>query len=217
MITEIDLICNNCSQSFKRRLAEHNNKLRRGQTVTYCSITCSYAGQKLKPKKFVCTYCNVEFDRVVRNKKPVKACSKKCAANLASKARRSDKPTSLCSSCGKKKHRSANVCKSCVIDSFNSLTLSEIKAKMATTSDYHKTVRANSRKNYAGKLICAACGYSLHVDICHIRAVKDFPMSATIAEVNHPDNLIALDKRCHWEFDNGFLEYDVDSKVWKML
>ena len=54
---------------------------------------------------------------------------------------------------------------------------------------------------------CSACGYSLHVDICHVRDVASFPDSATVGEVNAAENLIALDKRCHWEFDHGYLVY----------
>ncbi len=28
-----------------------------------------------------------------------------------------------------------------------------------------------------------------------------------MSEVNHISNLVALDKRCHWEFDHGYLTY----------
>ena len=45
------------------------------------------------------------------------------------------------------------------------------------------------------------------MDICHIRDVADFSPEATVAEVNDPGNLMALDKRCHWEFDHGYLIY----------
>jgi hypothetical protein len=54
---------------------------------------------------------------------------------------------------------------------------------------------------------CLACGYNLHVDVCHVRDVADFPLTAALAEVNAPSNLVALDKRCHWEFDHGYLAY----------
>lgn len=54
--------------------------------------------------------------------------------------------------------------------------------------------------------MCAACGYNLHVDICHVIGVAEWPPSATLREVNAPSNLVALDKRCHWEFDHGFLD-----------
>lgn len=77
------------------------------------------------------------------------------------------------------------------------------------TFAFHAKVRGLARGAYKGPLGCAACGYSLHVDICHIRPVADFPDDATLREVNAPENLVALDKRCHWEFDNGYLTIQV--------
>ena len=52
---------------------------------------------------------------------------------------------------------------------------------------------------------CQECGYSKHYEICHIKAVKDFPDTAFIQEINHKDNLIAFCPTHHWEFDNGYL------------
>lgn len=53
--------------------------------------------------------------------------------------------------------------------------------------------------------LCHECGYDKYFEICHIKAVKDFPPEATIEEINHPDNLIGLCPNHHWEFDNGIL------------
>jgi hypothetical protein len=39
-------------------------------------------------------------------------------------------------------------------------------------------IRMDSRKTYKDsekKMECFQCGYDLHVEICHIRDVKDFP------------------------------------------
>ncbi len=51
------------------------------------------------------------------------------------------------------------------------------------------------------KRVCAHCGYDKHVEICHIKAVKDFPNTSTIGDINKEDNLILLCPNCHWEFD----------------
>jgi hypothetical protein len=71
-----------------------------------------------------------------------------------------------------------------------------------------------SAQRATGGPICATCGgpKSYTGDICHIRDVASFPDSATVGEVNNPANLIALDKRCHWEFDHGYLTY-VDGRI----
>ncbi len=53
--------------------------------------------------------------------------------------------------------------------------------------------------------ICAICSYSLHVQICHLKAVNKFPLTAKISEINNPNNLIYLCPNCHWELDHGLL------------
>lgn len=54
--------------------------------------------------------------------------------------------------------------------------------------------------------VCEVCGYSLHVDVCHIKPVSDFGDSALVSEVNDILNLIALCPNHHWEYDNGHLD-----------
>lgn len=83
-------------------------------------------------------------------------------------------------------------------------TLGELRRALGTFA-FHAKVRGLARSAYRGPRSCVACGYGLHVDICHIRDVSSFPNTATVAEVNDPANLVALDKRCHWEFDHGYL------------
>lgn len=50
--------------------------------------------------------------------------------------------------------------------------------------------------------VCQNCGYSLHVEICHIRAINSFPADTPVSVVSGIDNLIALCPNCHWEFDH---------------
>jgi len=54
---------------------------------------------------------------------------------------------------------------------------------------------------------CVTCNYSRHIEVCHIKAVKDFSKQSNIIEdVNNINNLTALCPTHHWEFDNGFLK-----------
>lgn len=110
--------------------------------------------------------------------------------------------------------RKAKYCSDCKKPSgtprrdLSKVTLGELRSKYSI-SQYHAKIRGWSRGEYArsGKpMDCFSCGYSLHVDICHIKDVKDFTLTSTIAEVNHIDNLIALCKNHHWEFDNSYLD-----------
>lgn len=52
---------------------------------------------------------------------------------------------------------------------------------------------------------CSVCGYDKHFEICHIKPVSDFEDSATLKEINNIDNLVALCRNCHWEFDNKLI------------
>lgn len=85
----------------------------------------------------------------------------------------------------------------------------ELRKRSSNWTSYRASISNHARKIYAQSdrpSMCAICGYDRHVDICHKRPVSEFPDSATIAEVNDIDNLVALCKNHHWELDHGFLE-----------
>ena len=52
---------------------------------------------------------------------------------------------------------------------------------------------------------CRICGYDKSVQICHIKPVADFDDSALISEINASENLVALCRNHHWEFDHGMI------------
>lgn len=63
----------------------------------------------------------------------------------------------------------------------------------------------------AGKLTkCSKCPYDKHVEVAHIKPIKDFPLDTPISVVNAWDNLIILCPNCHWEHDHG---QDVNRKI----
>ncbi len=49
---------------------------------------------------------------------------------------------------------------------------------------------------------CKECGYDKHIEVCHIKQVKEFDDEASILVINGLDNLVALCPTHHWEFDN---------------
>jgi hypothetical protein len=91
----------------------------------------------------------------------------------------------------------------------NQMTKQEVLEKSGGHSWTMKcTITRYARKAYrkAGRpQICKACGYSEHINVCHIKDIKDFPTDALIGEINHIDNLVALCPNHHWEFDHGKL------------
>lgn len=74
-------------------------------------------------------------------------------------------------------------------------------------SNRYAKIRYHARHDYESLLItCEICGYSKHVEICHIKPIKDFDENATIQEINSRSNIIGLCPNCHWEFDHGMID-----------
>lgn len=78
-------------------------------------------------------------------------------------------------------------------------------------------IRTNARKlmNESGiDKQCKNCKYNIHVEVCHIKSIKDFNKLTTLKEVNDLTNLIYLCPNCHWEFDKGKLTIEIiNSKI----
>jgi hypothetical protein len=159
----------------------------------------------MKNVNFVCEECGTENTKRVKDQAHPRFCSVQCNNLWLGRSRR--KPGRTCSGCGKYKWGKGiqDLCRACYRQDMDTRTLQDLRDSVATTYEYHAKLRGLSRQGYQGPRACVACGYDLHVDFCHIRPVSDFPMTALVSEVNAQDNIVALDKRCHWEFDHGYL------------
>jgi hypothetical protein len=157
----------------------------------------------------VCEYCDVEFSRVSNGPKDkFRFCNVVCSNRFIANSRKKER---FCSQCGsERKPGNVDICRDCRKQNkasfIDNLMLQELRDAYSI-SQYHGKIRGLARSIFKGKLECVACGYNLHVDVCHIRPVADFPMSATLAEVNAVDNLTTFCPNHHWEFDNGHLEW----------
>lgn len=213
----ITLVCDNCKEDFSRQQKQHTANLKRGQIHTFCSYLCACAYREYPLVTQQCAWCEEEFTYPQGRSRSRKYCSQSCSAKHKNRTRTIKASPKLCATCktvtvyGKRLY--CDGCKSDKqsatrrVDVYETTTLQEWRAKYSI-SQYHAKIRGNSRYNYSRShqpMSCKVCGYSTHVDICHIKDLKDFQMSTTIAEVNHIDNLVALCKNHHWEFDNGHL------------
>ena len=102
-----------------------------------------------------------------------------------------------------KQRKTCVTCNSNYLD-WNTTTLADMKEN-CTSGSFHGKIRCKSRTVYKKSnkpKCCAVCGYDKHYDVCHIKALKDFSLDATLAEVNHIDNLVAMCPNHHWEHDN---------------
>jgi len=87
-------------------------------------------------------------------------------------------------------------------------TKAEVFAKNKTYASARSTIQSHARNHYkknASLDMCIHCGYTIGIDVCHIRDVCDFPDTAYIREINALENMTALCKRHHHEFDNHLL------------
>jgi hypothetical protein len=55
--------------------------------------------------------------------------------------------------------------------------------------------------------VCVVCGFE-HINISHIKDVRDFDMETKIGAINSPDNLVGLCPNHHWLFDRGLLKLE---------
>ena len=48
---------------------------------------------------------------------------------------------------------------------------------------------------------CAKCGYTNHVEACHIKSIASFNDDDRLDNINHPSNLMYMCPNHHWEHD----------------
>lgn len=156
----------------------------------------------------ICLHCGGEIlpkgKQKIREIKRQKFCSRSCSAIYHNNIRYKDKPK-------KEKVRKVRVHKK-EKNPFNYLSDVTKQGLIDKSGVYYK-FRACVRKqsHYLYKLLnkdvkCVSCGYSKHIEVCHIKSVSEFSGDSLIAEINDINNLIGLCPNCHWEFDNGLLD-----------
>lgn len=89
------------------------------------------------------------------------------------------------------------------------MTKEEVFSRSSTWQIARTAIRKHglSIYRYSGKpYVCMVCGYDYHVEICHVKDVKDFGGQSLISEINDTSNLIALCPNHHKEFDDGHIQ-----------
>lgn len=156
------------------------------------------------------------------NTNNAKFCSSSCSATHNNSKREPKVSVKYCKSCEKpfsvKWDKRARLnCDQCVkarsyikdkFDLNQQRTVGEFKNEHsnAHSRPWTDRIRGMARGQHSKHKHPCVCGYSLHVEVCHKEAITDFPDSSTVAEINHPDNIIFLCRNCHWEFDHGHLQ-----------
>lgn len=180
----------------------------------YCSYKCFLSTRKRKINQ--CLVCQKETINL-------KFCSRSCSGiyiNSSSEAmlKARNKPQGSCKLCKKQISMSRKYCKHCrsaglIIDGlkvcWENITKKQFKQKFKDIHQFNARVRSLAREKYKKNnknLPCLSCGYNKHIEVCHIKPVKDFSDNISIDEINNIDNLIGLCPNCHWELDHNLLK-----------
>lgn len=161
--------------------------------------------------KVSCKNCGNLFSKAPSAIKtsPNHFCSRSCAAQLNNKLTPKRKKVNipvLCA-CGQKKKKMSVLCQKCISNNLLTKTKGEFAychktnaaSKWCRVREHARNIAKENKLYEKG---CAKCGYSKHVEICHIKSLSEFPDDATIGEINNISNLIQLCPNCHWEFDH---------------
>jgi hypothetical protein len=147
-----------------------------------------------------CLHCDTQTENP-------KFCSRSCATSHNNKANPKRKPEHKCKKCSTPVTARHRYCEGCKPLPLLQKPLSYFTKNGANGKAY-PAIRSHSRKAYidSGRpMECFVCGYSYHVDVCHITAIHEFSGDTLLSEVNALSNLVALCKNHHYEFDNGDL------------
>lgn len=152
----------------------------------FCSKSCSAKITNKTPKRKAQKHC-VKCNKPLKNKKSV-FCSEHFHEDMLNK-----------------KHCFENLT---LLDYVEKTSIKKlaISSKFAPIRNFARSWNKNKTK-----LPCYNCGYSKHVELCHIKALSSFPLTAKLSEVNHSTNIVQLCPNCHWEFDNNLLILDLSN------
>lgn len=91
------------------------------------------------------------------------------------------------------------------------LTIKDIKNRLSVKNKHPSWAFSNIRilNRDWNKILrtypCQVCLYDKHIELAHIKAIKDFDENTKLSVVNDASNILVLCPNHHWEFDNGLL------------
>lgn len=156
----------------------------------------------------ICETCSTSHDGTYgRGRFCSETCSRKAQLRRISDWRKARKKP--CPECGKLIYPEASTCRSCCKAwSRGDLTLGEAIYQTHHKSSAFALVRSRARAviRRLGWVSCWVCGYNKHVDAAHLRDISAFSHDTRISVINDPQNLAALCRNHHWEFDHDLLK-----------
>ncbi len=198
----MEVNCEVCNTSFykrpsKAKLYKHH----------YCSQKCRANALRKPLVEVTCSWCGAKVfrKRKVYEKHDKFFCNHSCTGQYNGAQKRKH---TKCNSCGNQFPRMGNsrICPQCKENRvvLENLTLEELmrSRKLTLRQQLHNAIRTMARRMKYRSTTCERCPYTKHVQVAHKKAIKDFPLTAKISEVNCHENFLYLCPNCHWEYDN---------------
>lgn len=214
----LTITCDSCNNECKKTKHRLGQAIKNGYLRMCCSVTCK--------KNFVtCDTCSTKFNRPQAEVRKTNFCSKDCYAKFKTNEFHGKPPSKLIKKCRKCSSRyvvepgvsSYHKCASCLAEQrkykFRCMGLTKghyknlpsVNGKSFPPMNPHIRLLCKFWNKNLTALPCQKCGYSKHIELCHIKSVASFPDDALLGEINNPNNILVLCRNCHWEFDNGLL------------
>jgi hypothetical protein len=179
----------------------------RRPSALYCSVECRYRKSKRIVQPCERVGCTGTFKANSNDGR--RFCSRSCS-NRATPPRRTK--TKTCTSCPtliEAKHRYCSECRP-TRDTIDAQYLERKICDFVKNAKYqvNAQLRTLSRATYKASgrpYACQVCGYSTHVEICHIKDIHQCDPNDTIGSICELSNLVALCRNHHWEFDHGHI------------
>lgn len=227
----VELDCFQCNKNFKMLITKYQAKLKHGQKKVFCSGACYETWRATRVISTACCQCGKQFSRKVSEIVPSGRtfCSRSCGVSYNSKGVcRNPKRERACSICAAQyfytRENHSKYCVNCKpqyghrINHNNTLKETVSKRSLKDRHPSWKSAYVRTACYSLNRAIkdspCQFCGYATHTELCHIKPVSSFDETATLNEVNHPDNILVLCPNHHWEFDNGkILLGDVPKRI----
>ncbi len=203
----VELQCSYCSKTFIRKKFEVNESGK-----YFCSRKCAAhitgVGRVTNPAKDrVCKRCGIIYKRGGSHRTLV-ACqnctilNKQGVKRPPSKAKKTASPRKKLPP-GTVHERRTALSKARTLGEYHAML--SVAGKHDSWKNAHIRGFARSWNPDICNHPCQSCGYSKHVELAHVKPLRDFGPTDTLGDINSSSNLLALCRNCHWEFDNDLL------------
>ncbi len=221
----VTIECQQCLTLYSKTKRDINRQvLDKKEAIKYCTKQCVAKSQITSITK-PCANCNKKVTRFPSDIKKAKSdnifCSKSCAATFNNKKTKIKHGQNIikeysCSQCDaifKSDETNINKHITCSTACWQEAEMKTkfIKDSLREGTNRYNLLRQNARSysKYIYPRHCMLCHYDKHIEVCHIKDLKDFDINLTAYEVNNKYNLIHLCPNCHWEFDHNLIDISI--------